>query len=78
VKRDPKYEPLSRHLRTAPHPVSMTFAEIARLVGDLPPSAYVHPAWWANSRSHVEALAWLEVGRQVESVDLQRTVVQFS
>jgi hypothetical protein len=37
----------------------MTFEEIARLVGGLPPSASVHPAWWSNSRSHVEAAAEL-------------------
>ena len=73
-----KYEPLSRHLRTATHPVSMTFLEISRLIGGLPPSAYVHRAWWANSRTHVEAQAWLELGHRVEDVDLRRQVVRFS
>jgi hypothetical protein len=49
-----KYEPLSRHLRTATRPVSMTFDEISQLVGGLPPSAYRHREWWANNpRMHV-------------------------
>jgi hypothetical protein len=66
-KHEPKYEPLSRHLRTAPRPVSMTFAEISRLVGGLPPSAYRYREWWANDHGgrHVQAHAWLEFGRQV-------------
>ena len=73
-----KYEPLSNQLRTAPHPVSMGFVEISRLVGGLPPSARRHRAWWANSPSHVQAHAWLELGRRVEAVDLEREVVRFS
>jgi YD repeat-containing protein len=74
-----KYEPLSRHLRTATRPVSMTFAEISRLVRGLPPSACRHREWWANNpRMHVQAHAWLELGRRVEEVDLGRQVVRFS
>jgi hypothetical protein len=78
AKDEPKYEPLSRHLRSAAHPVSMTFDEIGRLVGGLPPSAYRHRAWWANDTSHVEAHAWLDLGRRVEEVDLERQGVRFS
>jgi len=79
-KHEPKYEPLSRHLRTAPRPVSMTFAEISRLVGGLPPSAYRYREWWANDHGgrHVQAHAWLEFGRRVAAVDLERQVVRFS
>ena len=58
----------------------MTFAEVSQVVGGLPPSAYRYPAWWANDRRgrHVQAIAWLEPGRRVESVDLERQVVRFS
>jgi hypothetical protein len=56
----------------------MGFVEISRLVGGLPPSARRHRAWWANSPSHVQAHAWLELGRRVEAVDLEREVVRFS
>lgn len=60
ARHEPKYEPLRRYLASAGHPVSLTFDEIGRLVGGLPPSAYRHRAWWSNSSSHVEAHAWLE------------------
>ena len=73
-----KYEPLGRHLRTATHPVSMTFTEISHLIGGLPRSAYRHRAWWANSRTHVEAHAWLDLERRVEDIDMERQVVRFS
>jgi hypothetical protein len=58
----------------------MTFAEISRLVGGLPPSAYRYREWWANDHGsrHVQAHAWLEFGRRVEAVDLKRQVVRFS
>lgn len=72
-----KYEPLSRHLRTATpllHDVPGDQSSRRRAT----PSASVHRAWWANSRTHVEANAWLELGRRVEDVDLGRQVVRFS
>jgi hypothetical protein len=48
-----------------------SFEEIAELVpGGLPPSAYVHAAWWSNNDSHPEAVAWLTAGWKPESVNL--------
>jgi hypothetical protein len=40
-----------------------------RLVDGLPPSAHRHRAWWSNERkgNHVQAAAWLEAGRRVET-----------
>ena len=80
AKHEPKYEPLGRHLSAASHAVVMTFDEISRLVGGLPPSAYRYPAWWANEVGgrHVQAHAWLDHGRRVVAVDLDRQVVRFS
>jgi hypothetical protein len=78
AKREPKYEPLSRHLSVASLPLTMTFAEISLLVGGLPASAYRYPAWWADDRTHVQARAWLDVGLRVEAVDLDREVVGFA
>jgi hypothetical protein len=45
----------------------MTFAEISRFVGGLPPSAYRYREWWANDHGgrHVQAHAWLDLERQV-------------
>lgn len=78
ANHEPKYEPLSRHLGSATRPITMTFDEISRLVGGLPASAYRHGAWWANDQTHVQAKAWLDPGRRVQEVDLERQVVEFS
>lgn len=72
-----KYDPLAAHLGLASRPCRMTFAAIEELVGDLPTSARKHRAWWANDRSHVQAVAWLGVGRVVDAVDISREVVDF-
>ena len=72
-----KYDPLRAYLESTTGPIALTFDEIGRQVGGLPPSAYRWRAWWANDRSHVHARAWLDVGRRVDSVDLQVERVTF-
>ena len=75
-----KYDPLRDLSR--PHGtdvVRLTMDEIAALVpGGLPPSAYRHGAWWANDghHSHVQARAWLDVGRAA-TPDLGARTVTF-
>jgi hypothetical protein len=62
-------------------PIEMTFDEIERLVGPLPASATKYSAWWNNEQLdtvHVQALAWLNAGRQVESVDRAARRVRFT
>jgi hypothetical protein len=73
-----KYDPLGDHLSRTVGPVEMSFEEVARLVGGLPPSAYRWRAWWANDPHHVEAAAWLAHRRRVETVDLVARRVRFS
>ena len=77
-----KYDALLEHLcRADDGPVEMTFDEIDRLVGGLPASATSWPAWWANETAgsrHVQARAWLDSGREVESVDRAGRRVRFS
>jgi hypothetical protein len=76
-----KYALLREHLdRLPPGRVQLTFSEIGRLVGGLPPSAHRYPAWWGNERegSHVQAAAWLDAGRRVEKVDLNAARVTFT
>ena len=49
----------------------MTFDEIERLVGALPASALKYSPWWGNHQldgAHVQAMAWLNAGREVETV----------
>jgi hypothetical protein len=77
-----KYDPLLEHLCQAEGgPIEMTFDEVGRLVGGLPASAERWPAWWANETEgsrHVQARAWLNSGREVESVDRAAKRVRFS
>jgi hypothetical protein len=58
--------------------VEMTFAEVARVVGELPDSAVIHRPWWANDRSHVQATAWIEAGYKVDTIDRQTRRVVFT
>lgn len=74
-----KYDGLREHLRTrAQSPWRANFSEVEALVsGGLPPSAYSHAAWWSNSHSHPEAVAWLSAGWRTESVNLVARTVTF-
>lgn len=75
-----KYDALKSHLqgvgRTS---VTMSFEEIANLVGGLPNSAFRHQAWWANEEvgTHVQAKAWMSVGFYTERVNLSSRTVTF-
>jgi hypothetical protein len=76
-----KYDPLRAELLRRSGAVEMTFAEIAELVGELPPSAYEHGPWWFDrsaDTTHVQAHAWLSLGRNVEDLDLAAQRVRFS
>lgn len=74
----PKYDPLRDYLeqQTADE-VWLTFEDVGRLVGGLPPSAYEHRAWWANTRSHPNAVAWLDAGWEVVDVSFSDQRVRF-
>lgn len=77
-----KYDPLFEYLcRAGDRPVELSFDEIEVLVGALPASATTHAAWWANEAAggrHVQAHAWLNAGREVETVDRARRWVRFT
>jgi hypothetical protein len=70
-----KYDPLRIWLATAPHPATISFDDLGRLVGGLPRSASKHRPWWGNDRAHVAAVAWLDT---VEAVDLRERWVRFT
>ena len=72
-----RYAPLRAFLETRTEPVvELSFAEVDRIVGGLPRSAYAHRPWWANDRSHSQAGAWLDAGRKA-SVDWSLRAVRF-
>jgi hypothetical protein len=75
-----KYDRLREHLaRVGRDEVTMTFAEIERLVGGLPASATTHRPWWGNQRSarRVQARSWMDAGYEVDHVDQAAGVVCF-
>jgi hypothetical protein len=75
-----KYDPLFRHLCTVgDEAVEMTFEEIEHLVGPLPAAANAKREWWTNDQATrpAHARAWLDAGRQVETVDRASRRVRF-
>jgi hypothetical protein len=77
-----KYDPLFKLLCRRPdEQLDLSFEEIEAEVGPLPASARKYPAWWANEAEdgrHVQAQAWLNAGREVESIDVSHERVRFS
>jgi hypothetical protein len=58
--------------------LSFTFAEISKILTfDLPSSAFKHQAWWANTKSHPHAKAWMDSGWEVDDVYLPTETVVF-
>jgi len=57
----------------------LSFQQIEDVLGtSLPPSAYEHRAWWANSQSHSHARhGWLQAGYETSMVDLDAREVSF-
>jgi hypothetical protein len=55
--------------------VSMTFKQIEDLVGKLPKSAYLHPAWWGNHQGNSQAKGWMGAHYLVEANPAHRSVV---
>ena len=71
-----KYKPLELHLRSIPanvHEVTITFLDLAEILGaPLPSSAFTHRPWWGNqkhSKTRPQAHAWLSAGFVVETVN---------
>jgi hypothetical protein len=77
---DMKYQQLLDFLRfERADLVTLSFEQIALLVGGLPASAFKHPAWWANERcgTHSHAQAWMGAGRRTSHLDLVNRCVTF-
>jgi len=77
-----KYEPLRTFLQNRKETTwQATFADVENVLGfELPQSAFVHRAWWANEispkGSHVHAV-WINAGWQTEQVDQARNRLTF-
>ena len=71
-----KYRPLGEYLvKQYKVSASLTFQEIEQILGfPLPPSAYSHRAWWANSLLHPQAGSWLNVGWKVSKFNMEKKI----
>lgn len=76
-----KYGALTEYLRQATArgraSVELSFRDLDRIVGGLPPSARAHRPWWGNSESP-QARAWRSAGFAVDSVSLDHERVRFA
>jgi len=72
------YEIFGRYLASQQKPlISMTFSEVARVVGRKLPASAKYPAWWSNDPSNNPMTrVWLKAGFKTEQVDtaMQRVV----
>ena len=59
-----KYQQLTKWLSECyDTEVTMSFTEIEDILGfKLPNSAYIHRAWWSNTMTHPQGIAWMEAG----------------
>jgi len=74
-----KYSPLSRYLLWRAQftdRVVLPFAEIEGIIGDnLPLTASRDSEWWSNTRFSAQGRSWIDVGWNVESIDLNNRTV---
>jgi len=77
-----KYSPLSRYLLKRGRFtdfVVLPIAEVEGIIGDnLPFGAVRDPEWWANTRGSAQGRAWINVGWEVQDVDLNNRTVTFT
>ena len=78
-----KYDPLEKYLRALPvsqDKITLSFEAIEQVLNDrLPQSAHDNREWWSNQKqgTNVEALAWMDAGWMVDTVDLREKLVRF-
>ena len=70
-----KYLPLQEHLKAdGRDTITMTFAQIAELVGHLPKSASLHRPWWGNHEGKSQAIGWMGARYLAEPNPAHRSV----
>jgi hypothetical protein len=68
----PRWSALTDHLLSSGLSSRLTWDELADIVGELPPSASNHRAWWSGDRTQVRA--WKDAGFRLAAVSLGRDV----
>lgn len=80
---DANYAPLEEYFRGIPmiqEDVTLTFEIVEKILGEsLPSAAYEQYDWWGNQKqgTHVEAIAWMNAGWMMETVNLNERWVRF-
>jgi hypothetical protein len=77
-----KYDRLADHLATRDAPaVTLTFAEVERIVGPLPAAARSSPGWWGATQwgrfMHVHTMHWFHTGWVADRPDFAAERVTF-
>jgi len=78
-----KYLPLKEHMKKLnKNRVILSHKEIETILNDsLPKSAYEYKRFWSNKRANNQTSdhsnSWLEIGWEVEKVDLENEVIHF-
>jgi hypothetical protein len=74
-----KYSPLADFLLAQQRDeISITFAEIERIIGSPLPRSHRYRAWWSNnSFNSVMTKVWLDAGFQSAEVDMKRRKLVF-
>jgi hypothetical protein len=79
VASSKKYRLLSDYLfNSKDDRVSLTLVDIEGILNfELPPSAYIHRPFWANTKTHSIALSWMSVGYKTVEVNIEERYVVF-
>ena len=74
-----KYAPIAEYLKSqTTYPIQTTFSELERAIGlALPNSARNHLAWWSNSDTTPQGMAWRGAGFATTGVNLEDEAITF-
>jgi len=83
LPKESRYAPLGNLLASQPGSIDtlqMTFQEIENIIGgDLPPSARVHRAWWANvTKGNPQSMTWLDADWRRSNLNISTENVTFT
>ena len=79
AERRGKYRYLSNYLlKSGKDVIELTFSQIEEILqAKLPPSARQNRTMWANTKTHSNALSWMNVGYYTADLDMENETVKF-
>ena len=78
--RESKFIELAKYFESSKEShITLSFEEIEKIIGQkLYPSAYKYAPYWHPSRTHVITNTWIDVGYELDVVDLVNQRVSFT